>query len=106
MEVDMAGDVKIETSQIISGSRVSHSRISNATSENAAAMTPEMWDTVFRLVDTYGKPREIESARELKALLDRGSHGEAKSIWQHLRSFLGDFANVSKIVEVIDALTR
>lgn len=102
----MAGDVKIEKSQIISGSRVSHSRVSNVTSETTSPMTPEMWATMFRLVDTYGKPREIESARELKALIDRGSHSEAKSLWQHLRAFLGDFANVSKIVEAIDSLMR
>lgn len=65
-----------------------------------------MWETVFRLVDKHGKAREIEGARELKTLVDRGRGREATSIWQHLRGFLGDFANVSKIVEAIDTLTR
>lgn len=102
----MAGDVKIERSQIISGSRVSQSRISNVTSERTAAMTPEMWQALFHLVDRHGKPRERDDARTLQTLLDRGQRRDAQPIWQHLRAFLGDFANVSKIVEAIDALMR
>ena len=64
-------------------------------------MTPEMWETVFRLVDKHGKSGEADDARELKALVDRGhgGEGEVRSLWQRLRAFLGDFANVSKIVE-------
>jgi hypothetical protein len=69
-------------------------------------MTPEMWQTVFHLVDTYGKSREVDGARELKALVDQDRGREATPIWRHLRAFLGDFANVSKIVEAIDTLTR
>lgn len=102
----MAGDVKIEQSQIITGSRVTHSRISNVTSRPTATMTPEMWHTVFRLVDMYGRSREIEGARELRLLLERGRRLDAKPVWERLRSFLGDFANVSKIVEALDTLVR
>jgi hypothetical protein len=106
MEVDMAGDVRIDNSQVIMGSRISHSRLENVTSQSTAAMTPEMWDAVFRLADTYGQQRERDGARELKAVLDDGRLEEAKPLWQRLRSFLGDFANVSKIVEAIDSLMR
>lgn len=102
----MAGDIRIANSQIISGSRISHSRVDNVTSQASATMTPEMWETVFRLVDRYGKSREVDGARELKALVDQNRGREATSIWRHLRAFLGDFANVSKIVETIDTLTR
>jgi hypothetical protein len=80
--------------------------VNNVTSQTSETMTPEMWQTVFRLVDTYGKSREIDAARELKALVDQGRGREATPIWQHLRAFLADFANVSKIVEGIDTLTR
>lgn len=102
----MAGDIRIANSQIISASRISHSHVENVTSQASATMTPEMWETVFRLVDTYGKSREVDGARELRTLVDQGRSREATPIWQHLRGFLGDFANVSKIVEAIDTLTK
>lgn len=50
----MARDIKIDKSQIISGSHIGHSQISNFISEKATSITPEMWTAVFRLVETSG----------------------------------------------------
>jgi hypothetical protein len=103
----MDGETNINKSIFIKGSRIEGgSTVSNITSEQGTQVTPEMWSTLTRLADTYGKQDEAERARELKALLDQGKHSEAKPIWSKIRPFLQDFANVAQIVNTIDALIR
>lgn len=94
----------IENSNVISGSTLIGTTVSNTASVQASQVTPEMWAALTRLADTYGKHGEPELVRELKTLLDQGKPAEAKPIWHKIRSFLGDFANVSQIVSTIEML--
>ena len=103
----MPRDININRGQLVTGNIISgNSHISNHISEQADVVTPEMWATLQRLVDTYGKPPEVDGLQQMKMLVEQGEPQRARSIWQHLRSFLQDFANVSKIVETVDALMR
>ncbi len=82
------------------------SEVSNNISYASPEVTAAMWKNISAKADTFGKHGELAKVQELKSLLDQGKTSEAKPVWQTIKSFLHNFADVAEIVSAFDSLLK
>ena len=94
------------TNSIVTSGTVTDSTLSNNISYSSIGVTAQMWKDIMEKADNFGRHGELKQVQELKTLLDQGKTSEAKPLWQTVKGFLSNFAEVSEIISAFDSLLK